>query len=334
MEINNLITDKLERYCLGTCTSKEAFEVEEWMASIDKKEEDMAAINALFERIEESNDSMADKAFNKCSAALNIGPKKSHRRLYSWIYAACAIGVGFVLGLAMHPSQETKADVTYKEVYAQRGSSQKVTLPDGSVILLKSGSRLIYPTEFSKDGRHVYLSGECYASVIKNPDWPLIMSTGLMNVRVTGTEFNIKSFPEDSEAEVVLLDGSVQLEGNSESPISLSSIVLTPGNVVKVDRKNGKAQISRFDTSIYDKPEDNSKNFVFLDRKFCDIVSELSRALDVNIVLDDKALGEKRFYASFINGEDLMEMLSTFNADESMVIKKDGETIMISKPRI
>lgn len=324
----------LERYFLGSCSSTDAYKVEEWLASSEKSEEDSALLGAIFDRIDKSNDALADKAYEKCASTLNLD-KAGKNRLPGGpllpVITMLAIAASFVLGLFLHEEESSETPVEFTEIYAKRGSSERITLPDGSIIVLKSGSSLIYPSEFRGETRKVFLSGECYASIAKNPECPFIMSTGMMNVRVTGTEFNIKSFPEDSEAEVALVEGSVQLEGRSGSSTPLQSISLTPGNVVKVDRKNGETRISEFNINNYGAEDERGNAFVFLDRRFCDIASELSRRLDVNIVIYDKVLGDKRFYSSFVNGESLEEMLATFNADGSMIIREDAGTIRITK---
>ena len=321
----------LERYFLDACSVAEAFEVEQWLASGEKEDADIELLCDIFDRIDIRNDAMADKAFERCADVLNIGAVRQGRSPLLTVLAVVAMAACFFLGVLLHRKEALVAPLHFTEVYAQRGSSEKVTLPDGSTIHLKSGSSLIYPSEFVGDTREVFLSGECYASIAKDRERPFIMTTRMMNVRVTGTEFNIKSFPEDSEAEVALVEGNVQLEGRRGGDTPLQSIQLAPGNVVKVDRNNGETRISEFNVNSYVSQQEGGDVFVFLDRRLCDIVSELSRRFDVSIVLHDKSLGEKRFYSSFVNGESLDQMLATFNADGSMVIREDAGVIRISK---
>lgn len=334
------VTSKLlEKYFLDNCSPDEAYAVEQWLSSADKQEEDLAGMNVLFDRIDKRNDALADEAFAKCAERLNLQSRTAGRRrkFSTWLNVSLVFAVfaaALFIGYWVRPVAEEPSAVEFREVFARRGSSEKVVLPDGSVVILKSGSSLIYPSEFRGGTREVYLSGECYASIAKNPECPFIMSTGVMNVRVTGTEFNIKAFPEDSEAEVALVEGSVQLEGRSGSQTPLQTISLTPGNVVKVDRKNGETRISEFNATNYSEEAAKEEAFVFLDRRFCDIVSELGRRLDVNIIITDATLADRRFYSSFVNGETLDDMLSTFNADRSMNISRENGTIKISRNRI
>jgi len=328
---NNLTPQVFERYYLGTCTSLEAFEVEEWLSSQNKTKEEIEMINAIFERINDTDDYLADKAYEKCASTLNIASKKKRGSAFAWIsipVAFACIALGIFIG-----KQKDETPTSFREVYAQRGESEIVVLPDSSIIFLKSGSRLIYPTEFVGGKREAFLSGECYASIYSDPEHPFILSTGLMNVCITGTEFNIKSFPEDSEVEVALIKGCVHVEGRSDSSTPLKSIVLEPGNIVKVDRENGETRICEFNVDNYNNFSEKGKSFVFLDRRFSDIVNELSRDFDTSIVLMDHDLGEKRYYSSFVNGEALMDMLNTFNVDNHMQIQQEGSVIRISSKK-
>ena len=42
------------------------------------------------------------------------------------------------------------------------GKRSEITLADGTHIWLNSGSQLSYPTEFQKESREVFLSGEAF----------------------------------------------------------------------------------------------------------------------------------------------------------------------------
>ncbi len=66
------------------------------------------------------------------------------------------------------------------------GSQTKVILPDGSVVCLNSGSVLKYdPAFLRKKSREVYLIGEGYFEVQKNPEKPFIVHVDDINVKVS-----------------------------------------------------------------------------------------------------------------------------------------------------
>lgn len=326
--------DLLEQFFLGNCSPEESFAVEQWLSAPGKTEEEMEAMNAIFDKIYKVNDDLADEGYRRCAQRLNLDmprPVEMPRGVLIPVLAVAVLAASLVIGIFLHGNPAIPVPVEFTEVYAQRGSSEKLSLPDGSEILLKAGSSLIYPTVFTGAERKVFLSGECYASIAKDTAHPFILSTGSMDVHVTGTEFNIKAFPEDTETEVALVEGGVLLEGRSGEGKPLQSIRLTPGNVLKVDRLSGETHISEFNVNNYTQQEDKADAFIFLDRRFKDIALELSRRLDVDIVIADAALKERRFYSSFVNGESLDEILSTFNADNSMTIHREAGTIRITQ---
>ena len=65
-------------------------------------------------------------------------------------------------------------------------------------------------------------------------------------------------------------------------------------------------------------PSSAGGGLFFMDKRFDEIVAYLEKRFDVKINVADRALAERRFIASFVNGESLDEMLASFNADEAM----------------
>lgn len=84
-------------------------------------------------------------------------------------------------------------------------------LSDGTTVNLNSNSKLIYPDKFDGDKREVYLEGEGFFDVTKNPEKPFIVTTGDIQTRVLGTSFNVKALSTSEIIEVALVTGSVSL---------------------------------------------------------------------------------------------------------------------------
>ena len=87
--------------------------------------------------------------------------------------------------------------------------SKTVRLEDGSIILLQPTSRIAYPTHFSIDKREVYLEGEAFFEVSKNPIKPFLVHSGNILTQVLGTSFTIKPTKENSQIEVSVKTGKV-----------------------------------------------------------------------------------------------------------------------------
>ena len=86
-----------------------------------------------------------------------------------------------------------------------------VALPDGSIVLLRQGSILQYPTDYSATNRQVTLSGEAYFDVKHDPDhhfW--VNMPNNEKIEVLGTSFFLK--PTDSTTLVMVKDGKVRFQ--------------------------------------------------------------------------------------------------------------------------
>jgi hypothetical protein len=55
--------------------------------------------------------------------------------------------------------------------------NKMVVLPDGSTVILQKGSKLKYFDSYNSQNREVYLSGEAFFEVVKNPKKPFLVFT-------------------------------------------------------------------------------------------------------------------------------------------------------------
>lgn len=98
-----------------------------------------------------------------------------------------------------------------KEVATKNGVSTKMVLPDGSTVWLNAGSKLDYTRIGTTGNREVQLIGEAFFDVVKNPERPFIIHTAKIDVKVLGTKFNVKAYPDDKTVETSLVQGSVEV---------------------------------------------------------------------------------------------------------------------------
>ena len=102
--------------------------------------------------------------------------------------------------------------IIYNELDIPIGSKSKITLSDGTQIWLNAGSTLKYPSKFSDKKREIFFEGEAFFDVSKDKNRPFIVRTSEINIRVLGTKFNVKSYPEDNIIEATLVSGSIEIE--------------------------------------------------------------------------------------------------------------------------
>ena len=88
------------------------------------------------------------------------------------------------------------------------GQKSKVILADGTQVWLNSGSTLSVSID-NTNRRKVQLSGEAYFDVTKDKKSPFIVNTKDYAVKVYGTQFNVRSYDDQTGSETILKEGSV-----------------------------------------------------------------------------------------------------------------------------
>lgn len=95
--------------------------------------------------------------------------------------------------------------------YQSHESIADLTLPDGSKVVLNAGSSLSYEPDFGQAERRVLLTGEAYFEVQKDTLHPFIVRADGLQIRVTGTRFNVAAYEENEQTTVTLLQGGVRV---------------------------------------------------------------------------------------------------------------------------
>jgi transmembrane sensor len=133
-----------------------------------------------------------------------------------WL-AATAIAASMILGWAIYRLASPAAtplparNVRSEEILARAGTRTKLLLPDGTQVWLNSNSRLKYTGDFNSKNREVGLEGEAYFDVAKDMRLPFIVHTGAIDIKVLGTSFAVKSYPQDETIEATLLKGAIEV---------------------------------------------------------------------------------------------------------------------------
>lgn len=189
------------------------------------------------------------------------------------------------------------------EVSVAYGEQKHLILPDSSEIWLNAGSTLSYPQTFAKDKRLVVLDGEAYFSVKKDTASPFTVETSLLSVRVLGTKFNVKAYPDDEKITTTLTSGKVEVSVESQSPR-----ILKPNEQLTYDKKSSDIHISVTDTN-----DTNSwivGKLIFTNATAGEIFQTLER--HYNITIDNAANipASKRYTVKFLKDERLDEILN------------------------
>lgn len=270
--------------------------------------------------------SMGEAAFD--SFAKNVGLttlKRWHSvlRIVSNIAAALFIPL-LISCLCLSFGTDGEQETIWNEVSTAYAKNASVELSDGTSVKLGPCSRLIYPDKFTSSERKVFISGDVLFDVAKNPEKKFVAVSDNMDVIVHGTRFHVISFMDFKNEEVALVSGSVELSMHADG----TSVKLVPGDIIRYDKEKGNIKRLHFDVNSYERVLDVD-GFQFVDATLSEIAGTLSRRFKVDISVEDSIAGEK-YYASFINGENLDEILNALNVERHFRINHINNKIKLT----
>lgn len=256
---------------------------------------------------------------------------RPHRSVFARISRVAAILALPIMAAALTYSVISRIfvpETDWQEVYAPYGETRSVVLADGSHLTLNSGSRLIFPDKFTGAERHVFLAGEAFADIAKDAERKFILSAGDIDITVHGTEFNVRSYTDDSEVEVALISGCIDM--TTKNLDINRSIRMTPGDIAKLDKRSGKISSIRFPAGTFDNGM-TGNNLTFINSRLSDIAAQLERIFNVKIIIDSDALADERYYSAFVNGETMEDILSAWQLNGNVRHRREGNTIHLYK---
>ncbi|HXD79508.1 MAG TPA: FecR domain-containing protein [Puia sp.] len=239
------------------------------------------------------------------------------------------------------------------EVVARPGVRTRMLLPDGTQVWLNSNSKLKYAADFNLRSREVELEGEAYFDVVRDMARPFIVHASAIDVRVLGTAFTVKSYPQDETIEATLLKGAIEVSGrdNPNSP----RVILKPDEKLVLDKHLLTVPVSSPvkapglagrrpvlpDISVNPVPAnipDSEKvetswlynRLVFNGDPFNELAEKMERWYNVKIVFQDEGLYKYRFAGAFAN-ESVQDALNALQLTAPFTYKISGNVIEIEK---
>lgn len=207
-----------------------------------------------------------------------------------------------------------------------RGGVYQLTLSDGTRVWLNSDSRLVYPVAFSGDAREVTLSGEAYFDVRKNAEKPFIVTTALGKVRVLGTQFNVKVYPEEASVITTLVSGSVSF-GNE----AVKETKLSPGYQLVFDKGNQEVNVKKVNVQHFVSWRDNQMSFQ--GESLESIMRMLARWYDVDVVFEDEELKQLEFSGNLDKYEDIGKFFKLFELGADVHFEIKDNVIYVRKKK-
>jgi ferric-dicitrate binding protein FerR (iron transport regulator) len=188
------------------------------------------------------------------------------------------------------------------EVVTKRGSKSSIKLPDGTIVRLNTDSRLTYLNFTAGKNREVTLIGEAYFDVAHDSSRPFIIHTGKINIKVLGTSFNVRNYPQDKELETSLIKGKIEVSLDSRPE---DIIILKPTEKLIIAKEQDElSAATKVTNSIDNKVVLTSITYLRHDSLVAETSWLNDKLVFVNQPLDKIAMELERKYAITINFKD------------------------------
>lgn len=203
-------------------------------------------------------------------------------------------------------SELTKKVSLMKSSETTFGVRSQIELSDGTKVWINSGSRLIYPDEFSGNVREVKLIGEAYFQVQSDKEHPFYVDLNGCKVKATGTKFNISNYPEDKEITTYLEHGNISLL-STESEKSAQLVQLNENEIVIYQKSEKQYQIAKADGEKYIGWIDGA--LILKNDSTRDVAARLGRWFNAEIIFDEEVLKSDYVFTATFKRESLEEAL-------------------------
>lgn len=239
---------------------------------------------------------------------IQMSEKPNYWQKFRWQLAASVlllIGLGYWMNYYKQESRNFDipqlANYNFEEIEFVENQNisthpLSIIMSDGSEIVLQKNTRIKYPKVFEKSKREVYLVGEAFFKVKRNPQKPFIIYTKKLITQVLGTSFTIKANPDTEEERVIVKTGKVSVlaqtelsnRNNKGNITNTNAVIVTPNQEVVYELSKGKLV-----KKIVELPQlltDTSDNqaFIYRNASLANVFSDLEKAYGIKIVYDAK----------------------------------------------
>ncbi|MDX5347039.1 MAG: FecR domain-containing protein, partial [Hymenobacteraceae bacterium] len=275
-----------------------------------------------------------DLAWQKVSKRVNLQatqpaamPAAKVEPMYQWalrVAAVLVLALGVVWFVYRSSEQGMLGGPQLTEQSTTSGQT-KVLLADGTQVWLNRNSKLRYPDTFEGNTREVYLEGEAFFDVQRNPEKPFLIHAQQSVTQVLGTSFNVEAYENQPEVKVTVVTGKVSLAEEGKQ----SEVVLTPGEQGIFKKDSGKVI----------KKQNEDLNFLawqtgiltFRKNTLEQVTQALQKHYNQPVELENEAIKHCRFTATLDN-QPLTEVLEVLKLTLDLEYQTtSGKTVLSGK---
>ena len=222
----------------------------------------------------------------------------------------------------IYPEQVATGKTEDNVLEIPRGGEYTVTLSDGTVVHLNSGSELRYPVAFGAERREVFLSGEGYFEVVKDSVRPFFVNADKLKIRVYGTSFNVNTYDLEN-IQTVLVEGKIGIQTMNMN----TEYMVKPGQLALYNQEKGTMEILNVDVQLYVAWKDHE--FMFDDESLEKIMNRLSLWYDVDVFFQTASLKQLHFTGHLGRYDDISHILDAISGVTQVKFSVKGRTIIV-----
>ncbi len=318
----------LAAYLAGACSEAEKKSVEAWRQANPENEREFGRYQLLWEasrgRAADFEPDM-DRAWQRIRPARELPAANRQRSLFTWMRRVAAVLLlGLLLGAGWYAYRLTqKPAPAWVEHHTKASRQQRLQLADGSVVWLNANSTLRYQQAFTDSLREVFLMGEAFFEVARNPAKPFLVHTQRATTRVLGTSFLVRGYAGEAAVAVTVVTGKVALANQSNAP----AVTLVPG-----ERGMVRRNANRVEKSVNRDPNFlawKTRTLSFRNTPLREVLPTLERYFGVTFRTDAPSLLNCRFTGSF-KEPTLAEVLQVFAYGRDIAYRREGQVYRLS----
>ena len=344
--------DRLVHYLAGECSEEEEAAIEAWIAADPAHRQHFDEMRALWQAAGRAPSGVrdVDRMWNRLKDRMRASavpseaarrprpPRERARRSpaarpSSWRQgirtAAVAVVAGVIALVAVYlmgdaeREQTAPAEPAMRVVATEVGQRARVTLRDGSQVVLNAESRLTLPPRFAEEERVVHLEGEAFFEVEPDAGRPFRIEANGAVTEVLGTKFNVAAYPDEPDVTVVVSEGRVAVRPEQDG--DEQAVLL---------ERHQLAQVSRHEERILRRAADPDDymawmqgRLVFKDAPIQEVARQLRRWFGLQVELAPTLHEVDRLNASF-DGESVEEVLTIIAETLGLRYERNGQRVI------
>lgn len=353
--------DAIARFLAGEASAGESADVRQWLSEHPDDARVVAALDALLPRSIQDEQLAASVSMGALPFGRPVDVESALRRVHaqmettpaaptltvsrstkapkvsappaatsqSWgkiAFAAAAVAVA-AAGITSYRSAGNSAETVAVTYNTPVGTSDSVTLSDGSQVILAAGSRLIVAANYGDGQRNVELQGAGRFTVKHDEKRPFSVRVGSALIKDLGTVFTVKAV-DGAGVVVAVTEGSVAL--SDSSPAKVAAAV----NLQAGDRGRMLADGSVVSERGTVTPEEAAwvaGKVVYHDATLAEVQADLRRWYGVELVVADSTLRSRSVTTDLVTTEPAEQFVNRLATMMEGVVTKRGDTLFVDR---